>query len=562
MSGVQPFNYTPGGNCATEWKNWLRSFEIFMQAIPDPDGAYDWCALLLHCAGQKVQQVYYSLDAEASETVIHGPLASGLMTPYRAMADRLTEFFAPKRNPTYERYVFKQMKQLENEKMDMFVVRLREQADKCEFGNNVDEFMKDQITACCNSKELRKKILRRVDCNLDQVLSLARIEESVVEEDKIFSNERHPDVNVPASDVNRIGQRPKFGGRWRNESQGHNKWRNDKPGQSCARCGRKGHTAKDFTCPAKDKKCLKCGALGHFAKKCFTKKRAADRDELGASHSKQSKIEEGVQWVENPLQFDDVPDEEDVYCVVSGKDTGNIIDCVLGGVKVKAVVDSGCKCNLIDEKTWASLKAGKVNIRNQRTGSDRTFKAYGGQELTVIGMFDAYILAGHTGTNATFYIIAGGGQFLLGRDTAQALEVLRIGVHVHAVRDVATFPKMRGIMVDIPIKRDVKPISQAYRRVPVPLDKAVNERIDNMVKQGIVEKVNGPSKWISPLVVVPRSNPNEIRICVDMRRANEAVERENHPLPTFDDFLPHLAKAKFYSKLDIKNAFHQVDMKH
>lgn len=39
-----------------------------------------------------------------------------------------------------------------------------------------------------------------------------------------------------------------------------------------------------------------------------------------------------------------------------------------------------------------------------------------------------------------------------------------------------------------------------------------------------------------------------------MRRANEAVQ----PRPTMEDFLPHIGKGKFFTKLDVKNAFHQV----
>lgn len=58
------------------------------------------------------------------------------------------------------------------------------------------------------------------------------------------------------------------------------------------------------------------------------------------------------------------------------------------------------------------------------------------------------------------------------------------------------------------------------------------------------------------MVIVPRNNSDEIRICVDMRRANEAVERENHPLPIFEDFIAELANAKVL--IDVKNAFHQV----
>lgn len=84
----------------------------------------------------------------------------------------------------------------------------------------------------------------------------------------------------------------------------------------------------------------------------------------------------------------------------------------------------------------------------------------------------------------------------------------------------------------------------------------VDERLNEMLRQGIIERVSGVSKWVSPLHITPKGN--DIRICVDMRRANEAVERENYPMPTIEDFLPRLGKAKFFSKLDVKKAFHQV----
>lgn len=80
------------------------------------------------------------------------------------------------------------------------------------------------------------------------------------------------------------------------------------------------------------------------------------------------------------------------------------------------------------------------------------------------------------------------------------------------------------------------------------LQAAVDEKIEELLEKGIIEKVNEPSPWISP--VVPVLKTDDIRICIDMRRANEAVLRENHPLPTME--------AKLFTKLDIKNAFHQV----
>lgn len=46
-----------------------------------------------------------------------------------------------------------------------------------------------------------------------------------------------------------------------------------------------------------------------------------------------------------------------------------------------------------------------------------------------------------------------------------------------------------------------------------------------------------------------------------MRCANKAIMRENHPLPTMTQFLPKLIKLCIFSKLDIKDAFHQVEIK-
>lgn len=117
---------------------------------------------------------------------------------------------------------------------------------------------------------------------------------------------------------------------------------------------------------------------------------------------------------------------------------------------------------------------------------------------------------------------------------------------------------MKGVMIDIPINHEIKGVVQPYRRCPVPLGKLVDEKIDEMLRQGIIERVNGVSKWVSQLDYAPK-NDGDICICVDMRRANTAVDRESHPLPTMDDFLPHLGRTKMFSKLDIKQAYHQVD---
>ena len=52
----------------------------------------------------------------------------------------------------------------------------------------------------------------------------------------------------------------------------------------------------------------------------------------------------------------------------------------------------------------------------------------------------------------------------------------------------------------------------------------------------------------------------DIRICVDMRRANEAIERERHPIPVIEEVLHDLNGSTVFSKLDLKRGFHQVEL--
>ncbi|KMQ92700.1 hypothetical protein RF55_7276 [Lasius niger] len=136
------------------------------------------------------------------------------------------------------------------------------------------------------------------------------------------------------------------------------------------------------------------------------------------------------------------------------------------------------------------------------------------------------------------------------------IEVLHLGTRINTIE---TFPKFKDISINIPIDRKVKPVLQPYRRIPIPLEEKVNRKIEELIDQDIIEKVEGPSEWISPMVPILKEN-GEIRICIDMRRANMAIIRENHPLPTMDQILPQFRNAKYFSKLDVRNAFHQIEI--
>lgn len=69
----------------------------------------------------------------------------------------------------------------------------------------------------------------------------------------------------------------------------------------------------------------------------------------------------------------------------------------------------------------------------------------------------------------------------------------------------------------------------------------------------------GPTTWVSPLVVVGKAN-GEPRVCLDLRRVNEAVLRERFPMPVVDELLARIGKGKVRSRLDIRDAFLQTEL--
>ena len=68
------------------------------------------------------------------------------------------------------------------------------------------------------------------------------------------------------------------------------------------------------------------------------------------------------------------------------------------------------------------------------------------------------------------------------------------------------------------------------------------------MKLDIIEKVEGePTPWVSPIVTLPKKDGKEIRLCVDMREANQAVKRERHTMPTIEELILDMNGAKSFS---------------
>ena len=73
--------------------------------------------------------------------------------------------------------------------------------------------------------------------------------------------------------------------------------------------------------------------------------------------------------------------------------------------------------------------------------------------------------------------------------------------------------------------------------------------------------MTGPTPWVSPIVTPPKpKDPDKVRICVDMRQANTAIQRERHLTPTMNDVIHELNGARVFSKLDLNKGYHQLEL--
>ena len=99
------------------------------------------------------------------------------------------------------------------------------------------------------------------------------------------------------------------------------------------------------------------------------------------------------------------------------------------------------------------------------------------------------------------------------------------------------------------------------RRTPFLVRPKVKKTLDELLDLDIIEPVQGPTEWVSAPVYVPKhGNPDDLRLCVDMRRVNETILRTRHPIPTIDELLIDMNGATVFSKLDLKWGFHQIEL--
>ena len=111
------------------------------------------------------------------------------------------------------------------------------------------------------------------------------------------------------------------------------------------------------------------------------------------------------------------------------------------------------------------------------------------------------------------------------------------------------------IVHHVPLTTDV-PVRCPYRPVPIHLSEEVAEEIQTMLEVGILERSD--SEYSSPALILKKGN--KTRILIDLRTVNSITKRSYAPVPDLASITAHFSGSKFFSNLDFKSSFYQVEV--
>ena len=130
---------------------------------------------------------------------------------------------------------------------------------------------------------------------------------------------------------------------------------------------------------------------------------------------------------------------------------------------------------------------------------------------------------------------------------------------------IGCFP---GDLYKFHLKPDHKPARHTSRKVSVHLETAFKEEIESLVKQGILEEVKEHTDWVNSYVIVEKDTGNhhspnhtvkkKLRICLDPRDLNEALEREPYHTRSVDEITAKLQGMTVFTIVDFKKGYWMV----
>ena len=387
----------------------------------------------------------------------------------------------------------------------------------------------------------------------------------------------------------------------------------------CNNCGLEHPLRPRDRCPAYGSRCMSCHKDNHWAKVCRSnpqgitttrsrhRKRANPRSRLlpnsrvrrrrrSASRNRRDGDEIELSDQFETITFESItvgaitprnPSEDEVF-VTTGIDLHKLSN---RPATLKAKLDTGVQGNILPLRLYRRmypeyLRPDGFPKPEAVQQSPTVLTAYGGTNIKQHGKCASACDFNGRRTEAIFFITEAEGPAIIGLPTSLKLNLVTLNCSLQKnqaenahpaheknvpVKDkddlVKQYPgcfdgigKFQG-QYHIIVDPSIPPVVHAQRRVPLSLREDIKRELDDMESKGIIMKLKEgePTAWVNSLVY--RRKPNgQLRICLDPKDLNKAIRREHQVIPTLEEILPKLAGAKFFSIVDAKCGYWNVNL--
>ncbi|XP_064468815.1 uncharacterized protein LOC135383143 isoform X1 [Ornithodoros turicata] len=312
---------------------------------------------------------------------------------FKDLVKVLSEHYGPTSQVIAERFKFNRRYQGEGESVAVFAVALKHMAAKCEFGQFLDDALRDRFVAGLRNPAIQTGLLKKKELTFETACEFAKSVELAERESRGFRPVAGTDAEVHA--IKKTSRKPVSGSETRTAKN------------KCYRCGEE-HDAN--SCRYRKTRCYHCKRTGHLSRVCRSRQTTAD-----AVHNVD----------------DEQPDSElllySVYHVGTTKRPYEV-EVRLEGMTVKMQVDTGAAVSLLSESLFKLLKQPPSLAQ-----CALKLKTYGGTPLEVIGQ--GQVAVEYNGQRKVLQIIVvpGDKPALLGRDWIESL-----GVDLNSIHEVHT----------------------------------------------------------------------------------------------------------------------------
>ena len=107
------------------------------------------------------------------------------------------------------------------------------------------------------------------------------------------------------------------------------------------------------------------------------------------------------------------------------------------------------------------------------------------------------------------------------------------------------------------ISGEILPNKAAYQMSPKD-NEETRKRVQELLEKGLIRESLSPC--VVPMVLAPKKG-GEWRMCTDLRAIYKITIRYRFPLPLMDDMMNCLSGAAYFSKIDLKSRYHQIQIR-